>query len=61
MATIVSIININLKRKSYFALITENSALCVQKQRRVDKKKMASIYVKNQTQLNKCIFDIDQI
>ena len=60
MARILRNIKLNLKRKSYFTLITEGSALCVQKKRRVHPK-WASIHGKNQIQLNKCILNIDQI
>jgi hypothetical protein len=60
MARIVRNIKLNLKRKLYFTVLTENSALCVQKKRRVHKK-WASILGKNKKQLNKSIFDIDQI
>jgi hypothetical protein len=60
MARIVGSIKPYLKRKYYLTLITDSSALCVQKERRVHQK-WASIHGKNQIQLDKCKFDIDQI
>lgn len=60
MAGIPRYINLNLKNKSYFNLITEKSALCVHKQRRVHQKQ-ASNHRRNQIELNKYNFDIDHI